>query len=298
MTSPAPAEPDFADADLADADFARLVAAEAGRLYTLGLRFCGDPDEAEDLVQETFLHAWRGWSGFERRAHVRTWLYTIAARACQRMHRRRAGEPTRIGSLDELLPFGEPRIAAIPGDLDDGLRQQVKQEARTRLETAIVDLPDAFRIPLILKEIVGLPTDDIAGIMQVPAATVRSRVHRARLRLRAAVDAAIPRTPAPDPPAYDRQTCLDLLNAKQDALDRGVPFDTRVICDRCRSVFASLDLTHDVCGELADDALPADVRTRLAETLRQAATTPADDGGEHEKDQDSRERDAGAAPLR
>jgi len=252
------ADRDYRNADARTA-VAQLVDEYGGQLYSLGLRFCGDATEAEDLTQEVFLQAFRRWSTFEHRSDVKTWLYTIAARACQRMHRRRAGEPDRIGSLDELLPFGEPRIAAITDEQDDAVQQQILAEARDRMEAAITTLPHDFRVPLILKEI-------------VEPGTARSRVHRARLKLRAAIDSAIPRQPgeAP-PPAYPQQTCLDLLNAKQEALDRGVPFDTNVICDRCRSVFASLDLTQEACHDLAHGKLPEGLRERLTMAIEDAA---------------------------
>jgi RNA polymerase sigma-70 factor (ECF subfamily) len=259
------------DANLpSDEAVRRLLEAHGGLLYALGLRFCGNGADAEDLVQEVFLQAFRGWPGFQGRSSVKTWLYTIAARACQRMHRKRAGEPDHIGSLDELLPFGEPRIAAIADDLESAVHVQIRAEARERLEAAIASLPEDFRVPLILKEIVGFTIPEIARILDLEEGTIRSRVHRARLKLRSALDAALPRTTddAP-PPAYDRQTCLDLLDAKQQALDHGVPFDDEVVCERCRSVFASLDMTHAICRDLAEGSLPAGLRERLHQAIGQ-----------------------------
>ena len=224
---------------------ARLVEEHAGQLYQLAFRFCGSRDEAEDLVQEVFLHAHRSWDGFRGESSEKTWLYKIAARACQRMHRKRSCEPDQIGSLHDLLPFGDPLIAVIASEKDDLLQQQIWREAKERLETEMTGLPDEFRVPLILKEIVGFSLREVGEVLGIEEATAKSRVHRARLKLRAAVEKALPKTsePAP-PPAYEEQTCLDLLNAKQDALDRGVAFDTSVICQRCQSVFASLDLTQ------------------------------------------------------
>ena len=262
------------DALNAEAAIQRLMQSHGGPLYQLACRFCGSRDEAEDLVQEVFMQAFRAWSTFRGESSEKTWLYRIAARACQRMHRPRAGQPERVGSLDALLSTGEPLIAVIPAEQDTALQQQIRAEARSRLETAITELPDAFRVPLILKEIAGFNVREVAEVLGLEEGTVRSRVHRARLRLRDAVDGAIPRgtRPAP-PPAYDEQTCLDLLHAKQAALDRGVPFESAVICDRCRSVFASLDLAQDVCRDLADEPLPEPVRRRLEERIRSAAAT-------------------------
>lgn len=246
-----------------------LVHEQAGRLYQVAYRFCGDRDQAEDLVQEVFLSAYKSWDSFRGDSDIKTWLYTIASRACQRMHRKRSGEPERIGSLDELLPFGDPLIAVVAADQPDAVQQQIHQEAKARLEAEITKLPDDFRVPLILKEIVGFSVRDIAQILGLEDATVKSRVHRARLKLRASVDSVLPRSgePAP-PPAYPEQTCLDLLNAKQESLDRGVAFDDTVICDRCRSVFASLDLTQQVCHDIARSELPKGVRERLEARIR------------------------------
>jgi len=252
----------------AHAAIRRLVDDYGGQLYSLARRFCSSRDEAEDLVQEVFLQAFRSWHQFRGQADPKTWLFRIAARSCQRMHRKKSGEPDRIASLETPLPFGERLIAVIADDQTDALQAQIRAEAIERVEAEIARLPDEFRVPLVLKDLVGFSIRDVAGMLGIEEGTVRSRVHRARLKLRAAVDASLPKDPDPaPPPAYDEQTCLDLLNAKQEALDRGVPFDTAVICDRCRSVFASLDLTQDACRSLADGALPAGVQKRLLERI-------------------------------
>ena len=83
----------------------KLVDRHAGRLRVLGERLCGNTEEAEDLVQEIFVQAWRKWDQFDHRADPIVWLYTIARRACTRMHRKRVGEPARLESLHDLLPF-------------------------------------------------------------------------------------------------------------------------------------------------------------------------------------------------
>ncbi len=250
---------------------AELVDAYAGPIYGLGLRFCGNATDAEDLVQEVFLNAQKGWDGFRGESDPKTWLYTIAARACQRMQRKKAGEPDRVASLDAKLPFGERLIASIASEQDGVVQEQIRREARSRVEEAIAGLPEDFRVPLVLKEIVGFTVPEVAGMLGLEEGTVKSRVHRARLKLREAVDAVLPRNPEPAPPsAHEQRVCLDLLNAKQEALDRGVEFDGAVICDRCRSVFAALDLAQETCRDLAGGVLPEGVRERLERALERA----------------------------
>ena len=102
-----------------EAAIQRLVDKYGGQLYSLAFRFCGSRDEAEDLVQEVFLQAFRSWGAFRGDADPKTWLFRIAANACQRMHRKKSGEPEHIGSLESLLPFGDRLIAVVAGERDN-----------------------------------------------------------------------------------------------------------------------------------------------------------------------------------
>jgi RNA polymerase sigma-70 factor (ECF subfamily) len=247
-----------------------LVEAFGPRLHTLGLRFCGNAEEAQDLVQEVFLLAYRKWDAFEGRAKASTWLYTIAARACQRMHRKRSGEPEHIQSLDDLLPFGAPRIAVVPDPGEGPEAAEIRAEARREVERAIASLPTIFRLPLVLKEIAGFSLAEIAQILDVKEATVKTRVHRARLGVRRALAGALPERDVPQA-VYSRQVCLDLLSAKQEALDRGVEFafPDGVVCERCAELFATLDLAQEVCRGLGEgEGLPEELRRVILEGAR------------------------------
>jgi RNA polymerase sigma-70 factor (ECF subfamily) len=247
----------------------RLLDLHGGRLYALGRQLCGDPHEAQDLVQEIFVQAWRKWDQFDARSDPIYWLFTIARRACQRMHRKRAGEPARMESLDELLPFGEPKMAVVPAGAAD---EEVRRERQETVGAAIAALPNEFRMALILKDIVGFRIEEVAGILGIKAATVKTRVHRARLRLRKALESGLPRSELP-PVAYSRQICLDLLQAKQHSLDRGVemPNANEIICHRCAALFATLDLTRNVCSTLGTGELPAAVRAELLANVQREA---------------------------
>jgi RNA polymerase sigma-70 factor (ECF subfamily) len=244
-----------------------LLDQHGGRLYGLCKQICGNPEEAEDLVQETFMQAWRKWSQFDGRSDPIVWLYTIARHACQRMHRKRSGEPDHMESLDELLPFGAEKMAVVPANTD-AFDEQVRREQRETVGAAIAELPTDFRMPLVLKDIVGFSIDEVATILDLNPATVKTRVHRARLRLRKALEPGLPQNELP-PPAYSQQVCLDLLQAKQESLDRGVemPNADAIICERCQAVFATLDLAKEACGTLAKIELPSRLRELLFRTM-------------------------------
>jgi RNA polymerase sigma-70 factor (ECF subfamily) len=252
----------------------RLVADHGGRLFGIASRLCGRPEEAEDLVQEVFLQAFRKWSQFEGRSRPLTWLYTIAARACQRMHRKKSGEPEHLAPLDELLPFADGALPSIHAEAGGPLAEQIRQEGIERVKAGILSLPLDFRLPLVLKEVVGLPVAEVARVLGLKAATAKTRIHRARLRIRKELEGAM--TPLDLPPtAYERQVCLDLLAAKQEALDRGEDLPPTIVCERCREIFASLDYAQDTCRRLAEGELPGAVRERLLARLRAEAAGAA-----------------------
>lgn len=250
----------------------RLLEEHGGKIYGLGLRLCTGPDEAEDLVQETFLQAFRHWDSFEGRSQPSTWLYTIASRLCRRMHRKRAGEPDHMESLENLLP-GPDEVVPAPPEQDDPEYAQIRRESEERLQRALARLPTDFRLPLVLKDLVELSGAQVSEVLGIPEATVKTRVHRARLKLRKILADGLPPIAKERPGKVhvhpSAQACLDLLQAKQEALDRGVdlPVPQQEICFRCQAVFATLDLARDVCRDLSKGPLPEDVRERLIDKM-------------------------------
>jgi RNA polymerase sigma-70 factor (ECF subfamily) len=252
----------------AETAVARLLEEHGGQLYRIGLRFCGNEADAEDLVQQTFLQAFRKWHQFNGDAAPTTWLYTIAARACERHRRRRVGEPTRLESLDDLLPSTERKIVDLPADGDSPLDTQLKREAQEAVDRGIGTLPTKLRMSLVLKDIVDLSIQEIALVLGLKPATVKTRVHRARLMLRRELARKLPRKTAP-PPDHAKRMCLDLLKAKQDALDNGVAFPVprEEMCERCQSLFATLDLGHETCQRIGRGHLPPVLRKQLLATF-------------------------------
>ena len=247
------------------ADAIRILFEEnAAVIYGLGLRTCRSPEEAEDLVQETFMRAFKAWDGFEGRASPKTWLYTIAIRACQRMHRLRSGEPREMESIEELLPSKEKTLVDIPVDENGALDEMIRQEMRDTVDSAITMLPIDFRVTLVLKDIAGLSVAETASVMGIKEATVKTRVHRARMLLRKVIGDKLPRREAGEDAGHGGpgHICFDLLYAKQEALDKGVPFpvDDADLCERCRSVFATLDIAQGACQDIRAGRYPDSLR--------------------------------------
>lgn len=252
----------------ADRAIPQLMDDYADHIYGLGMRLCGDPEKAQDLVQETFLRALKSWPGFDGRSKPSTWLYTIASRACQRMERRRAGEPRYLRSLEQRLPTGETTVVDVPADDDTPAEWAERREVIRAVRAAIDDLPIHFRLPLLLKEIEEMSVEEVARVLGLKPATVKTRLHRARLLIRDALEKPLPHKPVSETHETEGQ-CMDLLWAKQEALDRGVdfPIPGERICDRCRSAFVTLDLAQDVCHALGDAKLPEHARRALEQRV-------------------------------
>lgn len=252
------------------------VAAQLGsRLYRAAVSLCRNADEAEDLVQDTLLQGFRKWEQFEGRSDPATWLYTIAARLCQRRHRRKAGEPATLESFNDLLPPAAGPIVDVSA-ISDPHQAHSRNEMRQVASGAIAALPALFRVPLMLVDIAELSTSEAANILGVKEATVKTRVHRARLKLRQALAGQLPSRPSPCCD-HERRVCLDLLRAKQESLDRRVSFSmsNHALCDRCASVFSTMDLGVEVCRLLGASAEPSPglVQRMLASALAGRSAT-------------------------
>ncbi|MCP9463955.1 MAG: sigma-70 family RNA polymerase sigma factor [Nitrospira sp.] len=154
-------------------------------MYRYASRLCGETEAAKDLVQETFLNAYRGFKRFRGDARISTWLYTIASRACLRMRRRRKGEPDHELSLEEFVPTndGELRLQIPVEDLSP---EQVlhNKQLRQALNEAIDRLPPKYKMVLVLRDMEGLSAKEVGTIMGLQERAVKSRLHRARLFVR------------------------------------------------------------------------------------------------------------------
>lgn len=255
-------------ADLAAGEAMAILFEQHGdKIYSLGLRVCGGEAQAEDLVQETFLRALKSWELFEGRSKPSTWLYTIATRACQRMKRRRAGEPEHIESLERLLPSGDAGLVQVPS-ADDPQADAIRSEAVGAVLGALEQLPVEFRLPFVLKEMADFSLSEIGEVLGLKAATVKTRIHRGRLKIRQRLASELPSAEG-TPHDHAREECLALLRAKLEAMDRHIEFprSQEQLCNRCRSVFRSLDYGQDTCRMLGRAHMPDELRRSLKDKL-------------------------------
>ncbi|BFU94581.1 MAG: putative RNA polymerase sigma-E factor (Sigma-24) [Nitrospira sp.] len=166
-------------------DFDKLYRDHVDLVYRYAHRLCGEMESAKDLVQETFLNAYRGFRGFRGDARISTWLYTIATRACMRMRRKRRGQPERELSLDEFIPTSEGEFhLQIPVDGLTPEEALENKELREALDQAIQKLPSKYRMTLVLRDMEGLSAKEVGTIMGANERAVKSRLHRARLFVR------------------------------------------------------------------------------------------------------------------
>ena len=179
------------------AAFDQLYRDHADRIYRFAQRLCGHVDDAKDLVQDTFLNAYRGLKRFRGEAQVSTWLYAIAARACIRMRRKRKGVPERELSLDEFIPTSDGEFQLqIPIDGLSPEEALQHKQLRRSLRQAIQKLPRKYRLVLVLRDMEGLSAKEVGGIMGLTERAVKSRLHRARLFVRRELSARDLTTPA------------------------------------------------------------------------------------------------------
>jgi RNA polymerase sigma-70 factor (ECF subfamily) len=163
--------------------FAAMVDEYSPTIYRLALRMLGNPQEAEDVLQETFLNAYRAMDQFEGRSQISTWLYRIASN--QALMRLRKYQPDLV-PVDE--PIEEEPVNYHPVELTDWCclpeAEFMTNEARAQLQAAVEELSPPLRAAFILRDLQALSTKDTADILGISEAAVKTRLLRARLQLR------------------------------------------------------------------------------------------------------------------
>ncbi len=158
-------------------------------LYTAALRMTRNSADAEDLVQETYLKAYRAFASFELGTNLKAWLYRILTNTYINTYRakKRRPEIADVEDIDDLYLYHR-----LSGDRATGLGRSAEDEALERftdtdVKEAIESLPDTFRMAVLLADVEGFSYKEIAEITDVPIGTVMSRIHRGRKALQKAL---------------------------------------------------------------------------------------------------------------
>ncbi|MFI9011537.1 RNA polymerase subunit sigma-70 [Actinosynnema sp. NPDC053489] len=261
--------------------FRRLVAPHRRELHVHCYRLLGSTHDAEDVVQETLLAAWRGIDGFAERSSVRTWLYRIATNRCLNALRSRARRPGDHVAHPPV-PMPEPTHRAEPGPLEpypDALldeladrrpgpesRYEVRESVSLAFLTALHRLPPRQRTALVLRDVLGFRAAEVAGILDTTENAVAAALKRARGALTHELPADRDRAPLPRSPG-ERRIVADFTRAFESGDVEAV---VALLTDDVRLTMPPLPLeyrTPQVVGRfLAAVALCGGVRRALLPT--------------------------------
>jgi RNA polymerase sigma-70 factor (ECF subfamily) len=177
-----------------DATFERLVFAHQDRLYTIALRLLGDARDAEEIVQDALVRAYRALAGYDTarilELRLRPWLATIVVNLARNRATRR--RPPASVSLDGAAPDGRPVADRLPSPgAGEPAAIVERREGAARWATLLAALPDRYRAPIVLRHVDGLSFAEMADALGRPEGTLKAQVHRGLAMLRTAHEAAV-----------------------------------------------------------------------------------------------------------
>ncbi len=147
-------------------------------LYNFALRTTGNEEDARDLLQETYLKAYRFWDKYEKGTNIRAWLFRIMKNSYINRYRKEVKEPATVDYEDVENFYNSIRAESTdPNDLQEKLFGNLLGD---EVSKALASLPDDFRTVVILCDIEGMMYEEIAQFLDIPIGTVRSRLHRGR----------------------------------------------------------------------------------------------------------------------
>jgi RNA polymerase sigma-70 factor (ECF subfamily) len=171
----------------------RLLVRAQEAAYRVSLLVCGHVEDAEDVMQDALLRTYRHVREIKDPGAFRTWLYTTVRNACLMKRRRRAGEPAQFVSVEQgaASPGGDARPIDVAETAPRPDERLADAWIDRRLRAALTTLPRAYRSILVLREIEGLSTKEVASVTGISEANVKTRLHRARTMLRRALEGSV-----------------------------------------------------------------------------------------------------------
>jgi RNA polymerase sigma-70 factor (ECF subfamily) len=241
-----------------------LLERHEARLYRFARRLCRHREDAEDVLQESLLAAARGLRSFRGSSSVSTWLYAIARSFCIKKRRRSVFAPTELSLETEASPAARARPD--PGRRPDEALEASRLEAA--LERAIRALDRPYREVLLLRDVEGLSAAEVADVTGLSVPAVKTRLHRARARLRETLAPFMaPRGEAGAPRA---RVCPDIVRLFSRHLEGDISSRTctrmeehLAACPRCRASCDGLKRVLRLCRTVPEPEVPAELQEKV-----------------------------------
>lgn len=243
----------------------RLIERHQAQVYRFGMKMCGDQEDAKDVLQDTLLALARGVRDFRGASSMSTWLFSVARSFCIKKRRKPKSAPGPERSLESDAALEAARVAdreKLPDELLAG--KQLEQA----IEDALGALEPMYREVLVLRDVEGLSTAEVAEVLGTSAEAVKSRLHRARLAVRARVAPLLGVHQEPTPGCPDVVQLFSQYLEGEIAQEVCVKLEAHLdACARCRRTCDSLKQTLALC-RTAPAAVPSSVQESVRNALK------------------------------
>jgi RNA polymerase sigma-70 factor (ECF subfamily) len=236
-------------------------------VFAFGMKMCGDPDDAQEVAQDTLLSMVRSVRDFRGEASLSTWLYTVARSFCIKKRRRTKGAPAHHEPLDAAAHEQASAPARSPEQILLG------RETRDAVAAALEQLEPDAREVVILRDLEGLTAPEVAQVTGLSVAAVKSRLHRARHSLRTQLLAVV----GGDGDAPAQPNCPDVLTMLSKKLEDEISPDLcaemeRHVdgCPHCKGLCDSLKRTLALCKSVPSPLVPRHVQESLRKAVQAA----------------------------
>jgi len=237
------------------------------QVFAFGMKMCGDPDDAQEVAQDTLLSMVRSVRDFRGEASISTWLYTVARSFCIKKRRRTKGAP----SHHEPLNAAAHEQASAPAPSPE--QTLLGRETRDAVAAALEQLEPEAREVVILRDLEGLTAPEVAQVTGLSVAAVKSRLHRARQSLRTQLLAVV----GGDGGAPAQPNCPDVLTMLSRKLEDEISPDLcaemeRHVdgCPHCKGLCDSLKHTLALCKSAPSPLVPRQVQESLRKAVQAA----------------------------
>jgi RNA polymerase sigma-70 factor (ECF subfamily) len=248
------------------------------RLFRFARRLCRHREDAEDVLQESLLAAARALPGFRGASSISTWLYTIARSYCIKKRRRSVFAPALV-SLEGDAPAAVRRVADPARGPEEALESKRLEAA---LDRAIAALDRPYREVLLLRDVEGLSAAEVAGVTGLSVPAVKTRLHRARARLRERLAPLFAPPPKAALPLPGGRPCPDVIRLFSRHLEGDIEPRTcarmekhLAACPRCEASCEQLKQVLRMCRTAPEPDLPAEVQDKVRGAIRRAIGGPS-----------------------